>query len=59
MLIVITFYAGDLVWRERDVQINQVQDAMPVPNWVPFAAKFTALVLMVVVLQASSFWPAC
>ena len=52
MLIVITFYAGDLVWRERDVQINQVQDAMPVPTWVPFAAKFTALVLMVIVLQA-------
>ena len=52
MLIVITFYAGDLVWRERDVQINQVQDAMPVPTWVPFAAKFTALVLMVMVLQA-------
>ena len=52
VLIVITFYAGDLVWRERDVQIHQVQDTMPTPNWVPFAAKFTALVLMVVVLQA-------
>ena len=47
VLIVITFYAGDLVWRERDAQIHQVQDAMPVPNWVPLAAKFTALVLMV------------
>jgi ABC-type transport system involved in multi-copper enzyme maturation permease subunit len=52
VLIIITFYAGDLVWRERDVQINQVQDAMPVSSWVPLAAKFTALVLMVVVLQA-------
>jgi ABC-type transport system involved in multi-copper enzyme maturation permease subunit len=51
VLIIITFNAGDLVWRERDVRINQVQDAMPVPNWVPLAAKFTALVLMVVVLQ--------
>ncbi len=51
MLIVISFYAGDLIWRERDVQINQVQDAMPVPTWVSFAGKFTALVLMVMVLQ--------
>ena len=51
VLIIITFYAGDLVWRERDVRVNQVQDAMPVSNWVPLAAKFTALVLMVVVLQ--------
>jgi ABC-2 type transport system permease protein len=51
VLIIITFYAGDLVWRERDAAMNQVQDAMPLPNWVPFAAKFTALVLMVAVLQ--------
>jgi ABC-type transport system involved in multi-copper enzyme maturation permease subunit len=51
VLIVITFYAGDLVWRERDTGVHQVHDTMPVPNWVPFAAKFTALVLMVAVLQ--------
>jgi ABC-type transport system involved in multi-copper enzyme maturation permease subunit len=51
VLIVITFYAGDLVWRDRDVGVYQVRDAMPVPNWVPLAATFTALVLMVVVLQ--------
>jgi ABC-type transport system involved in multi-copper enzyme maturation permease subunit len=51
VLIVITFYTGDLVWRERDTNINQVQDSMPVPTWVLFAGKFTALVLMVIVLQ--------
>ncbi|CAN5434655.1 M1 family aminopeptidase [soil metagenome] len=51
MLIIITFYAGELVWRERDVKISQVQDAMPVPNWVPFLAKLTALGLMVALLQ--------
>ncbi|MDQ3556579.1 MAG: hypothetical protein M3409_07350 [Gemmatimonadota bacterium] len=51
MLIIITFYAGELVWREREVRISQVQDALPVPTWVPFAAKLTALGLMVAVLQ--------
>ena len=51
VLIVVTFYAGDLVWQERDVQMNQVHDALPLPNWVPLAAKFTALVLMTMVLQ--------
>jgi ABC-type transport system involved in multi-copper enzyme maturation permease subunit len=51
VLIVITFYAGDLIWRDRDVGIQQVRDAMPVATWVPLAATFTALVLMVAVLQ--------
>ncbi|QCR23527.1 M1 family aminopeptidase [Pontibacter sp. SGAir0037] len=51
-LIIITFYAGELVWRERDNRINQIYDALPIPNWVPFASKLTALVLVQVVLLA-------
>ncbi len=51
VLIIITFYAGELVWRERDVRMSQVQDATPVRSWVPLAAKFVALVMMVALLQ--------
>ena len=53
MLIIITFYAGELVWRERDVRIHQVTDATPVPNWVPLVGKFIALAAVVTVLQAT------
>ncbi|RDV10785.1 hypothetical protein DXT99_25725 [Pontibacter diazotrophicus] len=49
-LIIITFYAGELVWRERDNHMNQIYDALPIPNWVPFASKLTALILVQVVL---------
>ncbi len=49
-LIIITFYSGELVWRERDNRINQIYDALPIPNWVPFASKMTALMLVQVVL---------
>ncbi len=52
MLIIITFYAGELVWRERDLKSQQIYDALPVPNWVPYASKFTALSLVCVVLLA-------
>ncbi|TYZ10112.1 hypothetical protein FY528_09625 [Hymenobacter lutimineralis] len=51
-LIIITFYAGELVWRERDAKINQIYDAMPMPAWVPFLAKLGALMLIQVVLLA-------
>ncbi|UYZ57706.1 ABC transporter permease/M1 family aminopeptidase [Hymenobacter latericus] len=50
MLIIITFYSGELVWRERDSQIHQIYDAMPMPGWVPFSAKLGALMLIQVVL---------
>lgn len=51
-LIIITFYSGELVWRERDAHINQIYDAMPMPSWVPFVAKLGALMLIMVLLQA-------
>ena len=49
-LIIIIFYAGELVWRERTTKINQIFDALPIPNWVPFSSKLTALILLQVVL---------
>jgi len=51
LLIIVSFYAGELVWQERDVRLNQVHDATPVPTWVPLAGKLTALALVVTILQ--------
>jgi hypothetical protein len=52
MLVIITFYAGELAWRERDNRLDQIHDALPVPTWLPFLAKLLALMLVPVVLQA-------
>jgi ABC-type transport system involved in multi-copper enzyme maturation permease subunit len=49
-LAIITFVAGELVWRERDAQIDQITDALPVQRWVMFASKLFALILVQVVL---------
>ncbi|MBS0446827.1 MAG: hypothetical protein JSR59_12865 [Proteobacteria bacterium] len=51
MLIIIAFYAGELVWRERDHRIDQIGDALPVPTWLPMLAKLLALMLVPLVLQ--------
>jgi ABC-2 type transport system permease protein len=51
-LIIVTFYAGELTWRERDARMDQIMDALPIPGWLPFAAKLAALLLVGVVLQA-------
>ncbi|HJU21247.1 MAG TPA: M1 family aminopeptidase, partial [Casimicrobiaceae bacterium] len=52
MLVIVTFYAGELAWRERDARLDQIHDALPIPTWLPFIAKLLALMLVPVVLQA-------
>ena len=52
MLVIVTFYAGELAWREREARLDQIHDALPMPTWLPFVAKLLALMLVPVVLQA-------
>lgn len=52
LIFVVMFYAGELMWKERGAKLGEVTDAMPVPNWVPLAAKMTSLVLVVLAFQA-------
>ncbi|MFZ4529474.1 MAG: M1 family aminopeptidase [Undibacterium curvum] len=52
MLIITTFYAGELVWREREARIAQLMDALPVPNALPFLSKLSALILLQGILLA-------
>ena len=53
VLIIITVYSGELVWRERETKLQQVFDALPLPNWVPFVSKLLALIGTQVVLYAA------
>ena len=50
VLIILTFYAGEVVWRERNHRIHQVIDASPRPTWVPVAAKYLSLLMTVAIL---------
>ncbi len=47
LYIIVMFYAGELVWRERQLRLSDVTDALPVPDAAPLFAKFSALVLVV------------
>jgi ABC-type transport system involved in multi-copper enzyme maturation permease subunit len=48
LYIIITFYAGELVWRERSQRSAEVSDAFPVPDWVPLTAKLGSLLAVIV-----------
>ena len=49
-LIVAIFYAGELVWRERDRRIHEIVDATPLPNWGYVVPKTLALVVVLVAM---------
>ncbi|MTV38218.1 ABC transporter permease/M1 family aminopeptidase [Duganella radicis] len=44
MMVITTFYAGELIWREREAHMGQMLDALPVPSWLPLLAKLFALI---------------
>ena len=46
MLILITFYAGQIVWRERELKADQIMDSLPIPNWIPMVSKLISLILI-------------
>ncbi len=45
-LVITVFYSGELIWRERSVNMNQIMDVLPMPDWVVLAAKFIGLILV-------------
>jgi ABC-2 type transport system permease protein len=53
LIIIVTFYAGELVWRERSQRIAEVTDAFPNADWIAIAAKVVALIGVVIAFNAS------
>ncbi|MEX2234766.1 MAG: M1 family aminopeptidase [Cyclobacteriaceae bacterium] len=49
-LIVIVFYSGELLWKEKSLKIDLIIDAMPVSSFNVLAAKFFGLVAIYVML---------
>jgi ABC-2 type transport system permease protein len=45
-LIIAIFYAGELVWRDREKNAHALVDAMPFPDWTFLAPKIIALSLV-------------
>jgi len=52
LIIIVTFYAGDVLWRERDARLAEVTDSLPVPNWVPLLSKLGAITAVVIAFVA-------
>ena len=54
VLVIVTVYSGELVWRERTARVQEVIDALPVPNWALWGAKLAALAVVVAAMLATA-----
>jgi ABC-2 type transport system permease protein len=45
-IIIAIYYAGELVWRERERRMNEIIDATPLPNWAYVVPKTAAVALV-------------
>ena len=48
--VITILYAGELIWKERDVKINLIYDALPYPNYVSLVGKFLSMIYMFALL---------
>lgn len=49
--IIAVFYAGELVWRERDAKIGEIIDSTPAANWVITIPKVIAILLVLLLIN--------
>ncbi|WP_293676991.1 M1 family aminopeptidase [uncultured Phenylobacterium sp.] len=54
VVLVAVFYAGELVWRERDRRTHEIVDATAVPDWAFLVPKTIAIVLVLLAMLVTS-----
>jgi hypothetical protein len=56
ILIILTFYAGEVVWNERQVKINEILDSYDTPTWMKVISKWMTLNLIIIILLTTIFF---
>lgn len=51
LIAMITFFSGVLVWEDRDANVDEVQDALPIPEWPGYVARVCALLVAIFSIQ--------
>lgn len=51
LIILLVFYGGTLVWRDRDARFDEIADALPVPDWMSSLSRMAALLMVGLTVQ--------
>jgi ABC-2 type transport system permease protein len=51
--IILVFYSGELIWKEREAKLNLIYDSSPMSDFLNIAGKYLGLILIYIVLMIS------
>lgn len=52
-MIILVFYAGEIIWKEKDVNLNLIHDATPLASFVNLSSRFLGLLLIYAIVMLS------
>lgn len=52
IIIIMVYFSGAVVWKERNAGMNEIVDALPTKNWTAWLGKFGAVLGTLFALQA-------
>lgn len=52
-MIILVFYAGEIMWKERDVKLNLIHDAAPISSFVNMSSRFLGLLFIYAIVMLS------
>jgi hypothetical protein len=53
-MVIAAYYAGELVWRDRERRVHEILDATPAADWAFLAPKIIAITIVLVALALGS-----
>ncbi len=51
-VIIMVYFSGFLVWKERKAKMDEIYDALPVKNWTIYLGKYLSILTLMVFLSA-------
>ncbi|WP_225586730.1 M1 family aminopeptidase [Algoriphagus sp. Y33] len=52
-MILLTFYSGEIMWKERDAKLDLIHDTLPLDSFVNLCSRFLALLLIYSIIMGS------
>jgi hypothetical protein len=52
-MILLVFYSGEIMWKEKDIKFDFIHDASPLSNFINLTSRFFALLLIYAIVMLS------
>jgi len=50
-IIIMVYFSGAVIWKERNARVNEITDALPTKNWTAWLGKYAAVLGIMFTLQ--------